>query len=280
MSSQSEGNNLNSTIPLKTELNINESNNNNNLYQPLEPNIFTSKRKSGFYTEKNSRVKNKNNVHPLDFYALGKVDNPPIYSPFLCNRGIKSSSNNIIQRNSLSLNVSRIDFGIKTKETEKISNKNITDNNYMNPIKIFKTFEEYNIPKYATNYETYNIKKEKLFSKDIPISKVSKGKNISMNDFINQKNKLISERGNNSFDNVFYKTNGFPQLKDINIDKVFNVKKTTCLIKPFTKSSSESKLVYNDPIDHTKTHLKSNIFYFNKNSNQMLKNKNWWKGDK
>ena len=48
-------------------------------------------------TENLERVK-------LDFYGLGKTDHKPEFQMFNCNKGFSDKANNILERNSLSLN--------------------------------------------------------------------------------------------------------------------------------------------------------------------------------
>ena len=48
------------------------------------------------------------------------------------------------------------------------------------------------------------------------------------------------------------------------------------------KSNSISKpaIKYINPIDYSKKQLKSNTLYFDKNNQQFLRHKNWWKVEK
>ena len=59
----------------------------------------------------NNNIENKiNKNHPLDFYTLGKICDPPQYiSNYNPNKGFRSASNALINRNVFSLNSSKYD---------------------------------------------------------------------------------------------------------------------------------------------------------------------------
>ena len=239
------------------------SNSNNTVFQPLTPknfsiNINHENNKMNFKNETPKKTDNKEKIHPLDFYTMGKVDKQNTYSTaYNWNRGFQSTSNNILTRNELSIN-SRQFFNTNIhKNITTIQNQNITENNYMEPIKVYKTFEKYNLPKYAINCETYNIMKEKIFTKDTE-NTITKGKNVTKNEFLTQKESLLKPINKNN--NIENKNN----RKNIDISK-----------KSITKSVSSPGLVYKDPTDYTKQILPPNNLYFDKNNNQMLKNRKW-----
>ena len=148
----------------------------------------------------------------------------------------------------------------------------------MNPLKVYKTYEKYRIPKYATNVEMYKIMKEKYFSKDIH-SPIAQGKCLSHKDFISEKGNLMKKESIN-FDNIIPSKDNkkIEETRTKNIDE--KIKKES-KEKEISKSLSQhSGLRYKDPNDYTKQMLKSNTFYFDKNINQMLKPKKWRFNDK
>lgn len=102
----------------------------------------------------------------LDFYALGnypknmEMPKANFYSAF------KDTSNDLLQRNKLSLNSSNLEnLRNSYKVMNSIQNSNINTNNYMNPLGIFKAANNYSIENNMANKETYRITKEKLFAK-------------------------------------------------------------------------------------------------------------------
>ena len=48
----------------------------------------------------------------------------------------------------------------------------------------------------------------------------------------------------------------------------------------YENSINKPKIKYINPIDYTKKDLKGNTFYFDKNNQQFLRHKNWWKVEK
>ena len=125
----------------------------------------------------------------------------------------------------------------------------------MDPVKIYKTLEKYNIPQYATNIGMYNLMKEKYFARDIH-SSIAQGKQISKNEFVQQKESIM-KKGNLNLDNI-----------DSNKDKKEN--------KTINKSkSAKTGLIFRDPNDYSKKLLKGNYLYFDKNNEQMVKNRKW-----
>ena len=133
----------------------------------------------------------------------------------------------------------------------------------MEPINIYKTYEKYKLPKYATNIGMYKLMREKYFSKDIH-SPIKQGKCLSQKEFIKEKEKLAKAE-NINIENI-----------NSNRSKKSERSKQNEEIKEITKSSSHNTgLIYKDPNDYTKRELKNNTFYFDKNNNQMLQQKKW-----
>ena len=147
----------------------NDTQNFNKTFTPLIAKSFNHNKLSEFSQNVNNVLPPKNKIpfHPIEFYALGKLQIDTVYPKFTWNKGIKSTSNNIIERNVLSINTKKFNQLYPYKSLSNLSQQNVTENNYMKPLKSYKTTEKYNLPKNTTNFETYKIMKEKYFSKDI-----------------------------------------------------------------------------------------------------------------
>lgn len=246
---------------------------------------------------KSPNVNNKLNsdVHPLDFYTLGKVHDPPKFTSSFCqNRAFRSTSNDLITRNVFSLNNWEYDNLKNNKKPSILSKQNIKENNYLKPLDVYKTFQKYNLNSNVVNKETYNIEKEKIFVKS-NISTIRKGMNLTFSNFINCKKQLLTENS--------IKNNNTKAMRDIIDDKNLQRIKTEGNIKKnktndefknryefpeITKNGLNSdrsninkpKLRYINPIDYSKKELKGNCLYFDKNNQQFLRHKNWWIPDK
>lgn len=302
----------------------------NTVFQPLEPNSVknlnstatASFKNINFALQKNNDITDyKTKQHPLEFYALGKVGKKPEYSTFFdSNKGIRSTSNDILQRNVLSIRNSKFDdLKDSYKKISVINNQSIPENNYLQPITAFNTFQKYNLKPYLTNHETFNITKEKLFASDL-YSTVRAGKRVTRNEFVELKNKLIGINNNNNFgtNNNFtrYHANSTKQLEDKNFMKNQN-KSYDCyrsrkeLSKEISKEISKDNdfaetarasagasidvssinsenmkkkiktgPIFKDPTDYSKKVLKPNKLYFDKNNQQILRHKKWYVANK
>ena len=269
-------------IPLSlTQRPFSVSNSNENIKQEfmiLENNSYKINKKKDFFSLVNKENKTfckqrkKSDIHPLDFYTLGKIPSTTTINPFLVwNKAIRSNSNDIIYRNALSINTKKYNELDINKKLSNIYEQNITENNYMEPIKTYKTYEKYNLPKNATNTGMYKLMKEKYFSKDIH-SKITQGKCLSKKDFLKQKERIMKKEILN-MNNI--SSNKDKKFEEIKIDGIKNKYKNED-IKKINKSLSYTKgLIYRDPNDYSKQDLKNNSFYFDKNNNQMLKQKKW-----
>ena len=258
-------------------ISVNNSNQNiNKIIQPLEANSFKINKRKDF-SPPSEQIQNKtfyndrkkSDIHPLDFYTLGKIPSNTIYHNLEWNKGIKSTSNDIINRNALSINTQKFNRVDIHKRITNLYEQNITENNYMEPIKIYKTYEKYNLPKYATNIEMYKLMKEKYFARDIH-SPIAQGKCLSQKDFVKQKGKIMKKE-NINIDNL--SLNKDTKLKEKKSEEIKNHTKNE-EIKDISKTHY-SQIIYKDPNDYSKQDLKSNTFYFDKNRNQMLKPKKW-----
>ena len=243
---------------------------NNRILQPLESNNYKMEKKNEFFPPNKTQDKtfyrqNKNSeIHPLEFYTLGKINSNIAYPTQELNKAIRSTSNDIITRNSLSINSSKFNNMNLYKNLSNLNEQNITENNYMNPIKIYQTCEKYNLPKYATNIEMYRLMKEKYFARDIH-SAISQGKCLTKNEFIKQKERIL-KKDNLSKDNISQNISG--NIKGTNIKNE--------VTKGINRSNStNSGLIFKDPNDYSKQLLKDNYLYFDKNNNQMIKQRKW-----
>ena len=100
---------------------------------------------------------------------------------------------NLLNRNLLSINNSNFDYLKKVKSQSTIYQVEKNENNYLNPLSdysfINNEMKENQKRNNINSLAWLNIIKNKLFSIDIN-SKVKKGKNISRNQFYEQKNKI------------------------------------------------------------------------------------------
>ena len=153
-------------LSIQSSLDDNDNHLFNKTFTPLIPNNLKEKNKYGFFQNKTFVPEKKSQFHPIEFYALGKIPSGTVYPSLQWNKGIKSTSNNIIERNALSINTKKFNQINVYKNLTSIYEQNVTENNYMHPVKMFRTYEKYKIPNNTTNFEVYKIMKEKFFSKD------------------------------------------------------------------------------------------------------------------
>ena len=236
---------------------INNNNINNPNYSQTNPN--SRKTKMNLSLENNDSELN----HPLVFYALGKVKNQnkslnnsniSLYR----SQGFRSSSNDMIKRNVLSMNSTCFDdMKKKSKEYSTIKKQILEDNDYLNPLKIYKSFHKYDVHNNCINQETYNLAKKKYYSRD-RISNIKTGLYLTRKQFNEQKKNLLQNNTN-------YKTLN----TDINNDLNNN-----------NKSDNSDKYYFKDPTDYSKEELKSKQWRFDRNYKMFIKHKNWWSNDK
>lgn len=125
----------------------------------------------------------------FDFYALGKTNQFHQTSHLTSNvNHISNYSNNILERNALSLNSSNLEsirnnFKNQHSVTE-IQNKET--NNYLNPINMYRSKDIYKINSNFSNKETFNVLREKYFANDLN-SGINNQKNLSKEEFIKKK---------------------------------------------------------------------------------------------
>ena len=256
---------------------LNGHNINLNHDKNIEINQINPNQEKTFYNKINLTEENNKSKVPLDFYALGKLDNYKIDNnsiPLYTSQGFRSSSNDMIKRNIFSIHNSYFDE-LRKKKDNSIINKQITEeNDYLNPIKIYKSIHKYNVDNNCINQETYNLAKKKMYSKDI-LSNIKRGLFITKKDFIEQKNKALSEKQSNITDLK-------EKRSDLKLRHSFdtNKDKNEYLNKTINTGRINNKFLFKDPIDHTKEELKSKDWRFDRNNKMFIKHKNWWKPDK
>ncbi len=237
---------------------INSPHNFNKTFTPLISNSFNRNNSSNFKANNTFSLNKNNSFHPIEFYALGKLPNGTVYPTFQWNKGIKSTSSNIIDRNILSINTKKFNQMYPYKKLADLSQQNVTENNYMKPVKLYKTREKYNLPNNSSNFEIYKIMKEKYFSQDIQ-SPIAKGKLLNKTDYLKQKE--------NSTKKIEFKK--IEEIKD------YNQGNDKSEIKNDKKSRTTSEFFFKDPNDYSKMLMKNNTLYFAQNNTQMIQPKKW-----
>ena len=256
-------------------------NNNNNTSKQMKENIGNN------YDSKIS----------LDFYAVGNVNKRPELDKFKLNKSFAGGANNLLIRNYLSVNNSDFDK-LKSTIPKKIStvfHQNKNENNYLEPFHSYRNEHRYDIPDYGINHGMYDLMKNRLYSKDSN-SIIYKGKEISKNDFIDLKKRLmninskiksssttkmssIREKFHNKI-RQFINPNNLKEIakeeKDNTYDKLIKEKYGT---KKIVHSNSAINFQPINPVDEHHIELKGNDIHFkiNINRNRLLKSRNWWK---
>ena len=248
----------NSFKSLKKDLIINNNINNSNDTNYTQTNPNSKKTKMNLSLENND----SESEHPLVFYALGKVKNKSINNNIglFTSQGFRSSSNDMIYRNMFSMNSSHFDDIKKNKEYSTIKKQILEENDYLNPIKIYKSFHKYDVYNNCINQETFNLAKKKYYSRD-RISNIKTGLYLTKSQFNEQKKNLLQN-------NIKYKT-----IKtDINTNNTSSNNNN--------KSDLSNTYYFKDPNDYSKEELKSKQWRFDRNYKIFIKHKNWWNKDK
>lgn len=268
-------NKIDKSLSDNQNISINEKKNNNTQLNKIKDKFQENK--------ENNNINNNKKENSLDFYALGKVANQHKYiSNIKPNKAFRSTSNDLLNRNIFSINSPKYDDLKKNKNNSILSEQNIKENNYLNPLEVFNTYKKYSIPSNVSNIETYNISKKKIFNKsNIPL--IKKGLQITYTNFIDCKKKILTEKysRNNKIEPINEKN-----LTRIKTESNYKLNKKNNEIKAKYGFDNKKNINYNninkpiiqyiDPIDHTKKELKGNSFYFDKNNKQFLRHKNWW----
>ena len=246
------------------------------------------------YKEKNDNAKlniikddfnkNKNKVHPLDFYTLGIVHETPQYSTKFCpNKAFQSTSNNLIARNIFSLNSPKYDTLKKDKSYSILSQQNIKENNYLKPLEVYTTYKKYSLDSNVSNRATYNIAREKIFAKSNK-SLIKKGLNLTYSNFIDNKKRLIKDNSerkiNKTIKDKIIEEKNLQRAKPYVNYTLNNKSKDTNDINN-EDNNTKYNITYTNPNDYSKKDLKGNILYFDKNNKEFIRHiKNWWIPDK
>ena len=221
-------------------------------------------------SENSEKNKTSSPLHSLEFIALGRVNSPPKFtSTFSYNNGFRSNSNDLLTRNIFSINNSTYLEMTKKPKHPTLKDQDITNNNYLKPLDAFKSFQKYSLTANVVNKGTYDIAKEKLFAKDIQ-SVLKKGNCITKKDYLERKLNGKNSKINNSVKNI----------TDSEISE--NLKTDDNITARNEINDHEPKkpmLNFIDPHDYSKSELKSNFLYFDKNNQQFLRHRNWWSVD-
>ena len=257
---------------------------NNNKSLNIKPQASQSNQEKASNAQNNNLTENNSTPreHPLVFYALGKVSGVKeknLGIPLYTSQGFRSNSNDLLKRNMHSIHTSYYDELKKKKEYGLINNQIIDENNYLQPIKVFKSFHKYDVKDSCINQETYNITKKKLFSRD-RYSNIKKGLNITKKQFIEEKNKFLKEKVSRSIEVKDNKNNKLLDSFDNNYNNTTLDNNKNQLYKTINTDINCSKSIFKDPNDYTIEELKSNDWRFDRNFTKFIKHKNWWKSDK
>lgn len=102
----------------------------------------------------------------LDFYGIGNFPQKNIEIPILkYNSAFKDTSNDIFTRNKLSINTENPQNLRNSTKENSLKSSNIELNNYLNPLKVFKNDQKYNLKDNLVNQETYRLTKDKCYAK-------------------------------------------------------------------------------------------------------------------
>ena len=258
----------NSFNSIKKDLKLNSNDIINNT-QPNQEKVKLCSQKKINLSEDNNN--NDSIEHPLVFYALGKVKNPKVNAnniKLYTSQGFRSSSNDMFERNMFSINSSCYDELRKKKGYSTIKQQILEENDYLNPLKIYKSFHKYDVSNNCVNQETYNLAKKKFYSRDRH-SNIKKGLYITKKEFNEQKNILLNKK---DFKSIDLKEKGkrpeedSADYKNKTINTDINI--------------NNNKYIFKDPNDYTKENLKSKEWKFDRNYKIFIKHKNWWKSNR
>ena len=237
--------------------------NSNRIFQSLESNTYKIEKKNSFFSPSQTfyNQTKPSDIHPLDFYTQGKIPSNIVYSTKEFNKAIKSTSNDIITRNSLSIHTKKFNDLNSYKNLSNLNEQNISENNYMDPVRMYITCEKYNIPKNATNKEIYRLMKEKYYARDIH-SAITQGKCLTKAEFIRQKERIVKK----DILNLGQKRNSIKENNKMEEEEEKRINKS---------KSAKAGLIFKDPNDYTKQILKDNYLYFDKNNTNIIKQRKW-----
>ena len=276
---------------------------NKNLSNPTNINQSPEKTQTQTYREK---------YHPLEFYALGKIninndkkikDNNNIN--IISNTSqpeiklkYNYSSHELFNRNLLSVNSPYFDKFKEVKKEADFNAKIKNENNYLNPLLSINVRKEQDIENQNKNninsLEWFHLIKNKIYIVDNN-SNIKKGNNISRNKFYeekgitldtninnNNKGRNINIEKNRSIDSIF-NINRFKQGNEKLNSQIYNtldIENKNDNIDYWKKLRIEKNISNNESIDKlNEKKLKSKNLYFDKNHNSIIRHKNWWQID-
>ena len=255
-------------------------------------------------------IKTSKEYHPIEFYSLGKLDpnrkcidipNNNFYKKRIPKLNYNRSSHELFDRNILSVNNPYFDRFKEVKPKQKIPIPIKDENNYLNPLKSLQIRNEQNFEGQQHNninsLEWFHLIKNKIYIVDHP-SRIKKGNNISLNEFYQEKGFPKTEKNNNSrrgydtnigksksisyYFNIkrFKKDNEFlinqkqpfqTEKENVQIDNENNYWRKLRIERELKNNTDN-----NDNKNPNEKKLKNNLYYFDKNNKNIIRNKNWW----
>ena len=198
-------------------------------------------------------IDNNNSLYNSDFCNIGKFKNFPKLNTKKLNQSFRGGSNNLINRNYLSVNNRNFD-NLQCKFPKKLStilHQTFEENNYLEPLKSFRYEHKNDVPDYAMNKEMYNITKKKLFNNEVK-SNIRLGKPISRIDYLNRKKKLLNINDKNissSNDSINIREKFYDKIKKyenpINIKEKINAEKENICDNLIKEKFLRKKLIHN-----------------------------------
>ena len=253
--------------PLHTENNITAFNKTTTL-PDLKNDLTLSPRSNVLNnTEKINRVAKSTDMR---FYYLGQADEKEPKKAkltFRPNNAFRSTSNDLMDRNKYSINTRYYINLSKNKEYSVIKQQNIFDNNYLKPLNVYYSYNKYNIPGNCINRATYNLAKEKSFARD-QYSTIKTGKNITKKEFLEEKKNLLNKK--------YYIDTNIEDSTNQKLPKNENTKKDE---NSKIVCNTMSNFTFKDPHNYSIEKLRSNKLNFDRNNQQFLQVRNWWKID-
>ena len=231
--------------------------------------------------------------HPLEFYALGKVNDKILKNNY--------SYNNISTLISKNLGSSNTSSDIFRRNISSLNNLSIKVNNIPDKTQSIGKYENMNS---LNSLEWFNLIKKKLYNADNSKNlKLLSGKNISRSEFYEEKNKgtpippiektISSYRDNKKAIGFDYNYN--VQLNE-NYDNIINCKRfkkeNDKMNKIFLKNKpikeenywKKVKLVKNKSFEkvsnENKNQLKSSLLHFFQNNKEIVRHRDYWKIEK
>ena len=222
-------------------------------------------------TNYNTDINNKvTKSTDMKFYYLGQTDEKEpkkALCTFGPNNAFRSTSNDLMDRNKFSINTRYYINLTKNKDYSELKQQNFYDNNYLTPLRVYNSYNKYNTPGNCINNATYNLAKEKSFARD-RYSTLNRGKYITKSEFLEEKKNLLNKKyyiDSNNENPVNMKLSKTENLKTDENSKIIN--------------NTISNFVFKDPHNYSIDKLRDNKLNFDRNNQQFLQIRNWWKKD-